>query len=759
MQDEEAPDGMRDPLAWVPVKYKLTGAFAALVFAAVGIGGYLVSGPTRRLVEDETLAHLESRSAVEALLLERQLTLVARRLQDFASDGLIRTELDRLGGPHAPEARLPLVRHLRENKQPLVPGLVALAAFDARGEPISAGDAASGPLALGDEPVRVSGLCAGPGGLDPWLEIAVPVLSLDRRRRVGALAARIDAARWVVEARGALPATGAEEDESVRIVLEDGAGRALEIPSGLGRSGAAPPLRLADGAAAVSDPGAVLARSFAIPIAGGWKVTVARDAAAVFVPIARLKMRFFALGLALAAACGLVFFFPLRFLIRPLQALEAAARRIERGDYAGRVPVESQDEIGHLAGAFNHMAAAVEERTRGLERAARDIEARKEELRLERDRLGLVIRSMSDGLVFLDASGRVALANEAAAPLVRSLDGPAGGLAWRSCAGQHPGTASCADCLRVLESEPFACVLEAQGETVLEVRSTALPSAGRSGSAGRVLVSRDITERVAQEARQTHQERLAVVGEVAAVVAHELNNPLAAISMFVQMLQSELSPESPFREHADVIARNAETCKRAIRGLLDFASPAAPEEGEVDLHALLREVGHFLAPLRQRAKLDIAYELEAKDPVVIGDEIQLRQVFVNLVLNAIQAAGGAGRRIRVATAEADGGRAITADVEDDGPGVPPEIRERIFDAFFTTKRPGRGTGLGLPISRRIAEAHGGSLELVHAEAGRTVFRVMLLREGRRAASFGRIPLRTAGLGERASARANDGRSP
>jgi two-component system NtrC family sensor kinase len=124
--------------------------------------------------------------------------------------------------------------------------------------------------------------------------------------------------------------------------------------------------------------------------------------------------------------------------------------------------------------------------------------------------------------------------------------------------------------------------------------------------------------------------------------------------------------------------------------------------------------------------------------VLHGDEVQLRQVLVNLVWNAIQALEGSGGRVEVATSEADGGRTLVVDVSDDGPGVPEDRRERIFDAFFTTKPAGRGTGLGLPISRRIVESHGGTLVLASCGPGRTTFRARLPR---RAMVVDRAPAR------------------
>ena len=129
--------------------------------------------------------------------------------------------------------------------------------------------------------------------------------------------------------------------------------------------------------------------------------------------------------------------------------------------------------------------------------------------------------------------------------------------------------------------------------------------------------------------------------------------------------------------------------------------------------------------MRERKDVALTLELEAADPVVVGDEVQLRQVFVNLVMNALQAAGDRGGRVTVRT-RLDGAHLIV-EVLDDGPGIPPEVAERVFRPFYTTKPRGTGTGLGLPTARRIAEIQGGGLELVDGRPGHTTFSVRLLR--------------------------------
>ena len=469
-------------------------------------------------------------------------------------------------------------------------------------------------------------------------------------------------------------------------------------------------------------------------MANGWMLEtelVSRDA---FEAVSGLQARFLIIGVVLTIAASLLLLFPMQFLARPLRELQEAAKKMRDGNFSARVVTDSTDEVGELATSFNLMAEAVEERAAKLQATAYSLEQRKDELRKERDRLDAVIRSMRDGLIVLEPDGVPVVWNAAAQPLID--DSERGGRTMSShriCQSQHAnGTAGngtdtdaspCHTCLFDPAAAPRSCLIDV-GTSVYEVHSTRLASQA-DGRSGRVLVARDVTDRIAQDERLIHQERLAVLGEVAAVVAHELNNPLAAIRMFTQMVAKGLPADSDLREDVAVIERNTNACSRTIRELLDYATGATPEVGPVDVHATLEDVGRFLRAMRERKEVELVFELEANDPHVVGDEVQLRQVFVNLIINALQAVGDRDGRVELRT-WIDAGH-LVVDVIDDGPGIPPTVCNEIFKPFYTTKPRGAGTGLGLSTARRITEIQGGSLELYDAREGHTTFRVRLLR--------------------------------
>ncbi len=727
---------MRDPLHRVSVRTKLAALFAVLFLLAFGGGGYFVSQSARSALESQILQRIDIQCRASAHALDGELRLLARRAEDFASDGFLREHFAEWSRESSASAREEqqrlLLRHLADNKLPLVPAFERLT--------LVTRDGALGADTGGEVDPRLAEVVEGardvPGvwhspllvapGRPPLLALATPLRSLDGAAELGRLVAWVQPDRWVADALAGIepaPSTGAGRGETIVRLEDPRGGRVLVSPA---PSEGAPPILRFDLAAADLHaeplPVGFFLRRFPVR-QNGWVVEVRVHALDAFSPVSGLQSRFLVVAIVLAAIAALLLLFPMRFLVTPLGVLSDAARRLREGDHAARVPVESSDEVGDLADAFNHMAEAVQDRTRRLEASARALRAGQCELREERDRLHTVLRSLRDGLVVVDADGRPVLWNAAGERLAAlATHGDPRVAAHYRCGRDGALAADCAACLVEPGGPALACVLDVEGR-VLEVHAAPLPP-DATGRRGRVLVARDITERLAADERQIHQERLSVLGEVAAVVAHELNNPLASVKMFAQMVHTGLPQDSPYREHAEVILRNADACRLTIRDLLGFAASPSPEPGAVTIHDVLADVARFIRPLAERAQAVVDVESAAAVDLVDGDELQLRQLFVNLVMNAVQA----GAR-RVVLQTSIHGHAFRVDVVDDGAGVPPDVRARIFDAFFTTKPRGDGTGLGLSTARRIAELHGGGLNLVESAPGRTVFRVRLRMHG------------------------------
>lgn len=223
-------------------------------------------------------------------------------------------------------------------------------------------------------------------------------------------------------------------------------------------------------------------------------------------------------------------------------------------------------------------------------------------------------------------------------------------------------------------------------------------------------------------------ERRSYVGLLASGLAHEIRNPLSAMNMNLQMLEEELSlsPEFERSEHRELLEQSKSEIQRLeqlVTNFLAYARPAPPKLETVDLNEVVARTAKFVEAEFRAADVRLTLELDPQSPTVQLDATQFRQALLNLVVNARQVLGPGGAVVvRTTTRDPDG---VDVEVEDDGPGIPEELRGRVFEVFYSTR--GGGTGLGLPIARQIVERHGGSLEFeTHVGRG-TKFRIRLAR--------------------------------
>ncbi len=233
--------------------------------------------------------------------------------------------------------------------------------------------------------------------------------------------------------------------------------------------------------------------------------------------------------------------------------------------------------------------------------------------------------------------------------------------------------------------------------------------------------------------RLARAERLATLGEIAASLAHEVKNPLAGIAGAVQVMADELPEMDPRKEIMHEILTQVHRLDRTVQDLLAFARPGKPDVEPCDIHTVLDRVLILLAENPEAKGVRVVRAYQRGIPRVPADGKQLQQVFLNLILNAVQAMP-AGGQITLRTAvrngfrgegeePAAGGPMVEVEVTDTGPGIPPTILKDIFTPFVTTKR--RGTGLGLPVSRRIIEDHGGWITADSPPGQGATFRVFL----------------------------------
>jgi two-component system NtrC family sensor kinase len=230
-------------------------------------------------------------------------------------------------------------------------------------------------------------------------------------------------------------------------------------------------------------------------------------------------------------------------------------------------------------------------------------------------------------------------------------------------------------------------------------------------------------------------EKLSSLGRLAAGVAHEVGNPIGAILGYTNLLMDHVAGEADAVDYLQRIEKEINRINAIVRELLDFSRPAPSEPAAVDVNALVSESASFLARQTLMASVQVETELEDRAGVVWADADQLKQVLINLMLNARDAMAGSGaltlvtRRVLRDTEERGmeepAAEWIEIAVSDTGKGISPEEVNRIFDPFYTTKPPGEGTGLGLAISLRLVETFGGSIHVQSIEGQGSTFTLRL----------------------------------
>lgn len=228
---------------------------------------------------------------------------------------------------------------------------------------------------------------------------------------------------------------------------------------------------------------------------------------------------------------------------------------------------------------------------------------------------------------------------------------------------------------------------------------------------------------VAVQRQLIDSERLISMGRLAAGVAHEINNPLAGILSYAEALVEDAQSNDPLLEDYVVIHHEALRCRRIVRDLLEFARQDAPSFGAVSIGQVAERAIKVVARQATFHDIEIIQTIKPSLPLVEGDSVQLQQVMINLIINAQQAMPKGGK-ITIGAAQGKRPEEVSFWVSDEGPGVPPDMRKRIFEPFYSTKQ-GRTSGLGLAVCHGIVDSHGGSIEIDEHDGKGATFRVNL----------------------------------
>ena len=272
--------------------------------------------------------------------------------------------------------------------------------------------------------------------------------------------------------------------------------------------------------------------------------------------------------------------------------------------------------------------------------------------------------------------------------------------------------------------EPFEVLRSGVGGERRWLKVAVTPLVSRTGEMmGRILDVTDVTTVKVLEARMKADEQLATIGKLSAVVAHEIRNPLAAISASAQMLSMASGMVGDDRRALDIVVREADRLNEWITELLDYARPRKGDVVRMDLSELLEQVVQVVRGDPAAARLEVASDIEAGLTLTV-DPQRLHRVFLNLCKNSVEAMSDGGQLVVRLRSEAEGGHAwAVVRIIDNGCGIPQEDLQRIFDAFYTTKP--RGTGLGLATVTQLLEEMGGRVSVSSVPYVRTEFEIRL----------------------------------
>jgi two-component system nitrogen regulation sensor histidine kinase NtrY len=419
-------------------------------------------------------------------------------------------------------------------------------------------------------------------------------------------------------------------------------------------------------------------------------------------------------------------------ITRPVQMLAEGARAIGAGHFDVRLEPETGDELGSLVESFNMMAAELRTSREKLEQSRHDLEHKNLEVDARRRYIETILERVATGVISLAADGRISTVNGAAERLL-GLDAHALGRA-------------AADVFERDDLKPLLPLVEATkrdpGGVVREItlgrdgREVHLAAAATVlvGEAGRregaVLVLDDVTPLI-------RAQRVAAWRDVARRLAHEIKNPLTPIQLSAERLRRHFGDGMPatralVAECTDAIITEVEALKGLVDEFAQFARLRGPRLLPTDVNRLIEETLQLYAGVLQQGRLSVERRLEPTLPPARLDAEQMRQVIINLVDNAVEALGGPSAPprpdgsppvIAISTAHDARNSVLRIAVSDNGPGVSPGDRDKLFMPYYSTK--GRGSGLGLAIVRRIVVEHGGGIEVSSAAPSGSVFTIEL----------------------------------
>lgn len=407
-----------------------------------------------------------------------------------------------------------------------------------------------------------------------------------------------------------------------------------------------------------------------------------------------------AAGSVLAALIIASFFAVLfaQWMLRPIHVIQSGLTRLGRGELDVSLDLPG-DEFRDLGSSFEAVSAQLSAvRAKPLPPAGTDLES--------------VMENLEDAVALFSPSGEAMFTNAAMkALLVEHRDHPAiKSLIDQTLAGRK-------------DTGPLALTVDASNPANADAPERLLMTHAIEDSTGRflgaMLVARNIGYLNQVHSTLNYSRKLAALNRLMAGVAHEVKNPLNAMTIHLELLKRKLGANANVEKHVDIIGSEIRRLDEVLMGFLKFARPDELKLQPVQLTALVSDVVTTVAPEAERFKVTVKVECPGSLPEINADPGMLRQALLNLALNACQAMPEGGT-LKIACRSTH--RKVEIDVEDTGVGIPPENLSRIFDLYFTTKE--KGSGIGLSMVYRIVQLHDGEVEVQSTPGGGTRFRLV-----------------------------------
>ncbi|MFQ5508628.1 MAG: ATP-binding protein [Leptospirillia bacterium] len=399
-----------------------------------------------------------------------------------------------------------------------------------------------------------------------------------------------------------------------------------------------------------------------------------------------------------------------RSIVGPVGRLVSAFSKMQKEGSYPTVEVTTHDEVGYLTESFNAMSRRLEEKDAELTRLYQIEKERAERIQGLSD---LMLDGIPNGVIAVNLSGRVLLCNPAAARImpIAGYPFPDTGippLAEEALGKGNPvGTAL----LHSLKDQKLTLHTDVRwmhpdgDERVLGI--SAFPLSDRSGQqVGAMSIFSDRTALSQLHDQVQIAERLAALGELSAGIAHEIRNPLGAIRGFVELLGRKVDDPSALRT-IESILREVGVLNHIVTDFLAFAREPSLNPETIDAEKLLTDARSLAIPEGSKSPVTVTLEVEPGLPPLYVDPAQVRQALINIIQNAVVVMGEDGGEILLTAGRERGG--VAFQVADTGPGIPDEVRDKMFNPFFTTRA--EGTGLGLPIANKVVEGHGGEIRV------------------------------------------------